>query len=141
MTNVLEFPASRIRGGSVSLTAMTDTLDLVTGGTAPWFNSDAQKCAIMDRGGMAVLLLEKYLADAIRLSLRFWNDDTSEFEEDFCCYLLLRRSRNRRVLRHIDDLRASEGASAKLELRNQVADVLTTAAERLEAGAVVRVIS
>jgi hypothetical protein len=82
--SVIEFPISRVRGGALPLSVLTDAIYRVFGRRRDWFFK-GKRVSVTDRSGLAMLTIERlsYLKDGACMMLRTWNDETSAYDKRF----------------------------------------------------------
>lgn len=140
MGQVIEFPSSHVRDdvmspcSDVSRALLTATLNRVFGKASSWF-AKRKRVFILDRAGLAILMVEHSRADSARVVLRFWNDTQGAYDEDPICTLRLVKGAVAAVLDP-----TGRRALPILE-RQHLHDTLVTAEQALTAGSVVRIVN
>ena len=134
MGTVIEFPRSGSDGASTNLGLISDALTRIMERDGDWYDVENVTHWITDRAGTAVLSIEKFLCNGVRLALRWWNDDRHDYDEQFYCFLRLSR-------RGVESAFGDRGIQLSPTALVEVQNVLDVAERSLAAGSVVRIVN
>jgi hypothetical protein len=127
---VSEFPAARVRDGSLPLSAVYGALERLLG--PAWLaGSQHNRWTVADRAALAVLMIVRPAQDGIFVLLRMWNDERQDYDARLGCLVKIDRMR-------ITEIVGSDWNPATQDARLMLYDTLCMAADRLAAGALVR---
>lgn len=129
---VVKFPT---RSGDVPLLVVSETLGRLVGKqTDDWHSVENNTYWLMDRAGFAVLSIEKEFCNAMRVTLRMWDEARGDYEEHFRCIVMLSNETVENVL-------DSKGAALSFDARRELRDILDNAELALSLGSVTRIVN